>query len=116
MVVSEDLTSTVDESRALKDEETVKQLLNELEAEAGQSKKKKAQDEDDEAEAEENEDDATAGESYQMKTAKEKKSQQMEAVVKLMGKFVNMTDLLPPLPQKGEFNVERIKKSQYFFS
>jgi DNA-directed RNA polymerase len=39
----------------------------------------------------------------------------MEA--KLMaGKFVNMTDLLPPVPAKGNFKVEAIKGSQYFFS
>jgi DNA-directed RNA polymerase len=37
--------------------------------------------------------------------------------VKLMaGKFVNLTDLLPPVPAKGNFKVEAIKSSQYFFS
>jgi len=34
----------------------------------------------------------------------------------LAGKFVNFTDLLPPLPAKGNFKVETIKGSQYFFS
>lgn len=34
----------------------------------------------------------------------------------LAGKFVNFTDLLPPLPAKGSFKVETIKGSQYFFS
>ena len=34
----------------------------------------------------------------------------------LAGKFVNLTDLLPPLPAKGSFKVEAIKGSQYFFS
>ena len=34
----------------------------------------------------------------------------------LAGKFVNLTELLPPLPAKGNFNVEAIKGSQYFFS
>ena len=34
----------------------------------------------------------------------------------LLGKFVDLCDLLPPLPQKGNFDVETIKKSQYFFS
>lgn len=34
----------------------------------------------------------------------------------LAGKFVNFTDLLPPLPAKGNFKVEAIKSSQYFFS
>lgn len=34
----------------------------------------------------------------------------------LTGKFVNLTELIPPLPDKGSFEVESIKKSQYFFS
>jgi len=34
----------------------------------------------------------------------------------LAGKFVKLTDLIPPLPSKGTFDVENIKKSQYFFS
>ena len=39
-----------------------------------------------------------------------------EGDVHLLGKFVDLCDLLPPLPQKGNFDVETIKKSQYFFS
>jgi DNA-directed RNA polymerase len=39
-----------------------------------------------------------------------------EAASLLAGKFVNLTDLIPPLPDKGSFEVESIKKSQYFFS
>lgn len=39
-----------------------------------------------------------------------------DAMEELMGKFVNVTDVVPPLPQKGDFKVEMIKKSQYFFS
>jgi len=34
----------------------------------------------------------------------------------MAGKFVNLTDLLPPVPAKGNFKVEAIKGSQYFFS
>jgi DNA-directed RNA polymerase len=34
----------------------------------------------------------------------------------LQNKFVDLTDLFPPLPKKGDFKVETIKKSQYFFS
>ena len=30
--------------------------------------------------------------------------------------FVRLVDLLPPLPSKGEFDVNTIKKSLYFFS
>ncbi|KAF5375440.1 hypothetical protein D9615_007971 [Tricholomella constricta] len=44
------------------------------------------------------------------------KLQTEKAMRQLMGKFVNVTDLLPPLPEKGKFNVESIKNSQYFFS
>lgn len=42
---------------------------------------------------------------------------EMDADTRLLaGKFVNLTDLLPPLPAKGNFKVEAIKGSQYFFS
>jgi hypothetical protein len=34
----------------------------------------------------------------------------------LLGKFVELADLLPPIPKKGNFDVETIKGSQYFFS
>ena len=34
----------------------------------------------------------------------------------LFGKFVDLTDLIPPLPKKGSFDVADIRKSQYFFS
>lgn len=36
--------------------------------------------------------------------------------VALLGKFVDFTALLPPLPKKGDFKVDEIKQSQYFFS
>ena len=32
------------------------------------------------------------------------------------GRFVNLVDLIPPLPKKGDFEVSTIKNSQYFFS
>lgn len=35
---------------------------------------------------------------------------------RLAGKFVNLVDILPPLPAKGMFDVSAIKESQYFFS
>ncbi|KAI0640998.1 DNA/RNA polymerase [Trametes meyenii] len=35
---------------------------------------------------------------------------------RLAGKFVNLIDILPPLPKKGKFDVKTIKESQYFFS
>jgi len=35
---------------------------------------------------------------------------------KFTGQFFDLCDLLPPLPKKGNFDVQTIKKSQYFFS
>ena len=32
------------------------------------------------------------------------------------GRFINLIDLIPPLPKKGDFEVSTIKNSQYFFS
>ncbi|KAG2119134.1 uncharacterized protein F5147DRAFT_565537 [Suillus discolor] len=34
----------------------------------------------------------------------------------LVDKFVDLSAILPPLPKKGDFDVETIKQSQYFFS
>ncbi|KAI9061872.1 DNA/RNA polymerase [Trametes sanguinea] len=35
---------------------------------------------------------------------------------RLEGRFVNLVDVLPPLPEKGKFDVKAIKDSLYFFS
>ena len=43
-----------------------------------------------------------------------KKSGDIEA--RLAGKFVNLVDIFPALPEKGKFDVSAIKESQYFFS
>lgn len=50
------------------------------------------------------------------RAARKKKVEADKAAIELLGKFVNLTDLLPPLPKKGGFKVEMIKGSQYFFS
>lgn len=34
----------------------------------------------------------------------------------MVTRFVNLVDILPPLPEKGHFDVSTIKKSLYFFS
>lgn len=34
----------------------------------------------------------------------------------ISARFVNLVDLIPPLPKKGDFEVSVIKDSQYFFS
>lgn len=45
-------------------------------------------------------------------------AQQAKSVLEtsLEGKFVDLVDLLPPVPTKGEFDVNKIKSSLYFFS
>lgn len=45
--------------------------------------------------------------------AAERKAKTQAAV---QSKFVRLVDLLPHLPQKGEFDVKTIKRSKYFFS
>ncbi|OSD03827.1 DNA/RNA polymerase [Trametes coccinea BRFM310] len=47
--------------------------------------------------------------------AKDRKSKE-EIEKRLEGKFVNLVDVLPPLPEKGKFDVKAIKDSLYFFS
>ena len=46
---------------------------------------------------------------------KRRSREEMEALTNA-SKFVNLTDLLPPLPKKGSFDVGTIKRSEYFFS
>ncbi|KAJ7074487.1 DNA/RNA polymerase [Mycena amicta] len=48
--------------------------------------------------------------------AAKRRQERAVAMAQLMGKFVNLTDLLPPLPPKGTFDVKNIKDSPYFFS
>ncbi|KAI0351261.1 DNA/RNA polymerase [Trametes cingulata] len=54
------------------------------------------------------------------KTKKRRAKKGMRSVAeieqRLAGKFVNLVDILPPLPEKGKFDVKTIKDSQYFFS
>jgi DNA-directed RNA polymerase, mitochondrial len=38
------------------------------------------------------------------------------ALAALLNKFVDITEVFPPLPEKGTFDVNDIKKSPYFFS
>ncbi|THV02643.1 DNA/RNA polymerase [Dendrothele bispora CBS 962.96] len=71
----------------------------------------------------ENEDDLMEGEeededweSPRARATRLRKSMDNKAIMDLLGKFVNLTDLIPPLPKKGDFKVEAIKASQYFFS
>jgi len=52
----------------------------------------------------------------QSKALKARKAEAEKEAVGLYGKFVSLIDILPPLPKKGDFDVENIKKSLYFFS
>ena len=47
---------------------------------------------------------------------KRRSSSAQEKEDSLEGKFVNLVDLLLPVPTKGEFDVNKIKSSLYFFS
>jgi len=114
VVVGEDI-STVDESRAVKDQDAVRNLLNDFDSVDAQklvsdSQDVKADEEGTEITEEEE------GESFQTKVVMEKKEKQRAAIVELGGKFVSLADLIPPLPQKGKFEVLNIMESTYFFS
>jgi len=50
------------------------------------------------------------------KPRKQSRMSSDEISEQLRGKFINLVELLPPLPAKGTFNVDDIKKSAYFFS
>ena len=45
-----------------------------------------------------------------------KKKSVIGTEAEVMSRFVNLVDLLPPLPERGSFDVKRIIKSKYFFS
>ena len=45
-----------------------------------------------------------------------RKTQVEKDAAVLHGKFIDVIDILPPLPKKGDFKVENIKASPYFFS
>ena len=113
VVVGED-SSTIDESRAVKDQDAVRNLLNDLDSVDAQKPVSDSKDvKVDKEGAEIVEEEA---ESLSTKVAMEKKKRQRTAVLELGGKFVSLADLLPPLPQKGLFEVSKIIDSTYFFS
>ncbi|CAL1697785.1 unnamed protein product [Somion occarium] len=73
-----------------------------------------------EEEPEEVEEDQGEEEDEEEKPKKKKAKRGGKRVVSselnLDDKFVNLTDLLPPVPKKGIFDVDRVKNSLYFFS
>jgi DNA-directed RNA polymerase len=118
VVVSETEPPTVDESAAAMTVETLKEYaaaLSNAPTKDGEVDVTNLTELLEEDELEEDEED---GEwvSPQTKAAKRRKTAAGKAAIELMGKFVNVTDILPPLPERGSFKVETIKGSQYFFS
>lgn len=59
---------------------------------------------------------ASASGTVEGEEAPEDKPALEESFEYLMNKFVDVTELLPPLPEKGSFDVNDIRKSLYFFS
>ena len=112
--ISKQANSTVDESQTINRD--VQEMITKMQsvdksATASSSSSEENAVEGVEEEME-NESELDEYESAQMK----KKAEAEKEAVDLYGKFVNLIDILPPLPEKGDFKVENIKKSQYFFS
>ena len=46
----------------------------------------------------------------------ERRAREAAAERNLLNKFIDITSVLPPVPDRGTFDVNQIKESQYFFS
>ena len=114
--ISDTMTPTIDESQVRKKEEEEESAAVPA---SGESSSLSANEAGNDA-ADEGMD--LMKEGVEEKPARKKRGKKMtpeeesEALEQLMGKFVNVTDIVPPLPKKGDFKVESIKKSLYFFS
>lgn len=99
---TEDSTVVVADANLASDleAEEVRQLLGGLEGERAPE-----EEQDDEEEL-----------SPRAKAARKRAADNARLSTELMGKFINLTDIFPPLPKKGSFKVENIKDSPYFFS
>jgi DNA-directed RNA polymerase, mitochondrial len=69
-----------------------------------------------EAALEDDEEDDEGEDNEITQKARAKAEKDAETTAALLGKFVDVVDLLPPLPKKGMFDVQDIKNSKYFFS
>jgi DNA-directed RNA polymerase len=67
-------------------------------------------------ELDEEDDSIDEWEGQRKKAAAANIAREAKATRELLGKFVDVVDLLPPLPEKGTFSVQEIKSSPYFFS
>ncbi|KAF8626667.1 hypothetical protein AX15_004758 [Amanita polypyramis BW_CC] len=109
--VSNKTNSSIDESQV--DNKEVLEMISKMNEDQSEGKPATASEdaEDIEEEIENEWDDDEAAQAKSVKKAEAEKE-----AAGLYGKFVNLTDILPPLPKKGDFKVETIKKSLYFFS
>ncbi|KAF9264462.1 DNA/RNA polymerase [Marasmius fiardii PR-910] len=80
------------------------------------NQQEQATEKDEEEEEDHDEDFEDEEEVPRKRASRRKKAEDENAAIEMFGKFVNLTDLIPPLPKKGDFKVEAIKASQYFFS
>ncbi|KAJ3976640.1 DNA/RNA polymerase [Lentinula raphanica] len=113
-----DVSDTEDSSIQENDDSAdVKALLVDLAKEREAAKLERGSNQEpNETQEEEEEEFEDDWESPRAKAARLRKANEDLQSIELLGKFVNLVDLLPPLPKKGDFKVEAIKASQYFFS
>jgi DNA-directed RNA polymerase len=116
LVVSETETPTVDESAAPKTVENLKEYVAALSDAPVKGGEVNVMDLAELLEVEEEDEEDEEWASPAAKAARKRKSAAGKAAIELLGKFVDVTDILPPLPERGDFKVETIKGSQYFFS
>ncbi|KAF8229392.1 DNA/RNA polymerase [Tricholoma matsutake] len=116
LVISETERPTIDESEAAKSAESLKEYIAELSDGHADGGETTTADESGDSTEHGEEEDEEEWLSPQAKAARKRKVRDEKAAIELMGKFVNLTDVLPPLPKRGNFRVESIKNSQYFFS
>ncbi|KAI0776637.1 DNA/RNA polymerase [Trametes elegans] len=95
-------------------EEDIKVLKENAAAEEEESEALDEDEDFDEGEEEEEEEEEKPKKKPKARRAKGSPAQDIEH--RLEGKFVNLVDVLPPVPKKGMFDVKAIKDSQYFFS
>lgn len=110
--ISETAT-TVDESKA---QDTVQRLLGKDAAALDDAARLKKLAQMLKGDSKRDADDEDADDELAEDPADDEDAVDKKAMVELLGKFVNLTDILPPLPPKGTFRVEDIKDSPYFFS
>ncbi|KAG7096404.1 hypothetical protein E1B28_003847 [Marasmius oreades] len=111
--ISED-SSSVEETQGTEDLKEI--LKTQQEQKLAEAEEKESRQKDVEEDYDQGFEDEESDEEPRTLASKSKKAEEEKAAIEMFGKFVNLTDLIPPLPKKGDFKVEAIKASQYFFS